>query len=102
MTALRTGESIPIVEARRMLTKLPELLEKDKRTIAVTRRGTPVMALMSWEMFEAIEETLDIMGDPELMEALRQSIKDVEGGKLIRLENIKARFTEEELREAEA
>ena len=102
MTALRTGESIPIVEARRMLTKLPELLEKDKRAIAVTRRGTPVMALMSWEMFEAIEETLDIMGDPELMEALRQSIKEVEAGKLIPLENIKARFTEEELREAEA
>ena len=102
MTALRTGESIPIVEARRMLTKLPEQLEKDKRAIVVTRRGTPVMALMSWEMFEAIEETLDIMGDPELMDALRQSIKDVEAGKLIPLENIKARFTEEELREAEA
>ncbi len=102
MTALRTGESIPIVEARRLLTKLPERLEKNKGAIAVTRRGTPVMALMSWEMFEAIEETLDIMGDPELMEALRQSIKEVEAGKLIPLKNIKARFTEEELREAEA
>ncbi len=102
MTAPRTGESIPIAEARKTLTKLPEQLEKDKRAIAVTRRGTPVMALMSWEMFEAIEETLDIMGDPELMDALRQSIKEVEAGKLIPLENIKARFTEEELREAEA
>ena len=60
------------------------------------------MALMSWEMVEAIEETLDIMGEPELMNALRQSIKEVEGGKLIPLENIKARVTGEELREAEA
>ena len=102
MTALKTGKSIPIVEARKILTKLPEQLEKDKVAIAVTRHGTPVMALMSWEMFEAIEETLDIMGDPELMEALRQSIKEVEEGKLIPLEDIKAGFTEEELREAEA
>ena len=102
MTALNRGNSIPMMEARKMLTKLPEQLAKDHRAIAVTRRGTPVMALMSWEMFEAIEETLDIMGNPELMAALRKSIQEVEEGKLIPLENIRARFTEEELREAEA
>ena len=102
MTALRKGESIPIGEARKILTKLPEKLEKDKMAIAVTRHGTPVMALMSWEMFEAIEETLDIMGDPVLMDALRQGVQELEEGKLVPLEDIKARFTEEELREAEA
>ena len=28
------------------------------------------MAMMSWDMFESIMETMDVMGDPDLMNAL--------------------------------
>jgi hypothetical protein len=35
-------------------------------------------------------ETLDIMGDPEMMAALRQGIKDVQEGNLVPLDEVKA------------
>jgi PHD/YefM family antitoxin component YafN of YafNO toxin-antitoxin module len=83
-------EQIPIVRARAMLTQLPELLGEDNRAVALTRHGKPVLAVMPWELFESILETLEIMGDPELMAALRQGIKEAQEGKLVPLEEVKS------------
>ena len=83
-------EHIPIVKARAMLTQLPELLAEENRAVALTRRGKPVLAVMPWELFESIIETMEIMGDAEMMETLRQGIKDVQEGNLVSLEQVKA------------
>ena len=82
-------EEISIAKARAMLSRLPELLSAESRAVALTRHGKPVMAMMSWDLFESITETMDIMGDPDLMTALRQSIKDVRAGRFTSLEQVK-------------
>ncbi len=76
-------QDISIVKAREILTRLPEQFEREPETgaVAVTRRGKPVLAIMPWELYEAIVETLEIMGDEDLMVALREGIKEVEEGK---------------------
>ena len=76
-------DSISITEARKVLTQLPEELAEHNCAIAVTRLGDPVMALMPWELYATIEETLEILADPELMKALRQSIQEVAEEQLI-------------------
>jgi prevent-host-death family protein len=84
-------QTIPMVEARKKLTSLPEELETQGKdpTVVVTRRGKPVLAIMSWEFFEALYETIEIMGDEELMKSLRQSIKEAREGKTIPWERAK-------------
>ena len=82
-------EEIPIAKARAMLSRLPELLSAESRAVALTRHGKPVMAMMSWDLFESITETMDIMGDPDLMTALRQSIEDARAGSFVSLEQVK-------------
>ncbi|OPY04398.1 MAG: hypothetical protein A4E61_00737 [Syntrophorhabdus sp. PtaB.Bin184] len=74
-----------MMEARRKLTSLPEELEgrMEHNAVAVTRRGKPVLAIMSWELFEAIYETLEIMGDEQLMTSLRQGIREAREGKTV-------------------
>ncbi len=78
-------ETLPMMEARRKLTSLPEELEgrMEDNAIAVTRRGKPVLAIMSWGLFEAIYETLEIMGDEQLMTSLRQGIREAREGKTV-------------------
>ena len=68
--------NIPITEARHELTSLPEKLTQQGGTIAITRRGKPVMAVMTWQHYEAILETLEILGDANLMANLRQGINE--------------------------
>jgi antitoxin YefM len=76
-------KDIPITTARHELTTLPERLEKDPGAVAITRRGKPVLAVLPWEMYETLLETLEVLGDPELMEMLRQSLQELKHGEAI-------------------
>lgn len=85
-------EHIPIVKARAMLTQLPELLAEENRAVALTRRGKPVLAVMPWDLFRSIVETMEIMGDAEMVDALRRGIRDVLEGNIVSLDEAKAEF----------
>ena len=74
---------ISMTEARQQLNTLPERLVKESTVVAVTRRGKRVLALVSWEHYEALVETLEIMADEALMNALRQGIREAEQGKAL-------------------
>ncbi|MBI4304149.1 MAG: type II toxin-antitoxin system Phd/YefM family antitoxin [Chloroflexi bacterium] len=88
----RETKELTTVDARRELTKLPETLWAKPATIAVTRRGKPVLAIMTWEDYQAIVETLEILSDDEAVEQLRRSIKEVKEGKTIPWKEAKARL----------
>jgi len=83
--------TLSMIEARKQLPSLPETLIHDGQVdvLEITRRGKPVLAVMPWELYEAVSETLEVMGDKELMEQLRQSILEIDSGKLIPWQDVK-------------
>jgi antitoxin YefM len=92
MSMIRDIEEITTVDARRELTKLPEKLGANPATVAVTRRGKPVLAIMTWEDYQSILETLEILSDDESVQQLRRSIKEVKEGKQIPWRQAKSRL----------
>lgn len=93
MATIRETKELTTVDARRRLTKLPEELGDNPATVAVTRRGRPVLAIMTWEDYQAILETLEILGDDEAVGQLRRSIKEVKEGKAIPWQEAKERLS---------
>jgi antitoxin YefM len=81
-------KDIPITKARNQITSLPERLAKSPGAVAVTRRGKPVLAIMPWDLYESIVETLEVLGDHDLMADLSQGIKDFESGKTLSMDEI--------------
>jgi len=73
-------QTIPITEAGNKFMRLPDQAAKDQ-VIAVTRRNREVMAVMSWEMYEGLLETLEVLSDRELMNNLRKGVEDVKAGR---------------------
>lgn len=73
-------QKIPITEARNKFMKLPDQAAKDQ-VLAVTRRNKEVMAVMSWELYEGLLETLEVLSDPELMKHLKTALDDVKAGR---------------------
>ncbi|MDD5351444.1 MAG: type II toxin-antitoxin system Phd/YefM family antitoxin, partial [Chthoniobacteraceae bacterium] len=73
------------------LPALSKKLAKEPKSdaVAITKKGKPVLALMSWELYESIIETLEVLDDKELMVALRQGIKEAKAGKGISWEEAK-------------
>jgi PHD/YefM family antitoxin component YafN of YafNO toxin-antitoxin module len=47
---------------------------------------------MSAELYDSIVETLDVMSDPEAAEALRDSLADIEAGRVHSLEEVALRL----------
>ena len=58
--------------------------------MVVTRRRKPVLAILPWELYEGLLETLEIMADPELMAELRKSLEQADRGETIPWEQIEA------------
>lgn len=79
---------ISITEARKELPSMPERLREKPGAYAVTKREKPVLAILPWDLYESIMETLEIMGDQELMDVLRRSILDVEAGRTLTMEEV--------------
>jgi antitoxin YefM len=75
---------LTISEARKALLDLPEKLARTpERAVTITRRGQPVLAILPWEFYESIVETLEILGDPEMVTALRESLEDLKRGRVV-------------------
>lgn len=75
---------LTISEARKALLDLPEKLARTpERALTITRRGQPVLAILPWEFYESLVETLEILGDPQMVTALRESLEDLKRGRVV-------------------
>ena len=77
MTEERTTTVLSMVDARAKLTHLPEQLEGEPGVVAVTRHGREVLAIITWEDYQSLVDTLDILSDPEATEQLRVSAEQI-------------------------
>jgi prevent-host-death family protein len=80
---------VPFTEARAHLTDLLDEVEARHEHIVITRKGRPAAVIVSPAEWEALEETVEILQDDELLAALRESEEDVQAGRLSTLEEVK-------------
>ena len=79
---------IQISEARRKLNELYKEMGPDE-TVSITSRGKQVFALMPWELYESLNETIAILGDPDMMKAFKRGVQDIKSGKVNDWEKVK-------------
>jgi PHD/YefM family antitoxin component YafN of YafNO toxin-antitoxin module len=79
-----------ISEARKALNTLTEQMTPKSRAVAITRRGKPVLAILDWELYETILETLEVMADGEAMDSLRRSLGEVAAGRTVPADEVAA------------
>jgi prevent-host-death family protein len=80
------------------LLNLPERLARvPAHAVTITRRGRPVLAVMPWEFYESIVETLDVLSDPEMVLALREH-RDLKHGRRVSHAEAKKRLGDDRLR----
>lgn len=80
---------VPFTEARARLSELLDAVESDHEHVVVTRNGRPVAVMLSADEWEAVEETLDALADPELLGDLAASERDVAAGRLSSLDEVR-------------
>lgn len=83
--------TLSIKEAQQKLEALPRHAEKepDFEPIAIAEAGRPLAVLLSWEYYESLLETLDILRDEEMMAAIKQGEVDIAEGRTYSMEAVK-------------
>jgi antitoxin YefM len=76
-------ETLPLATVKAQLSSLIDQVEDTHQRILVTRNGKPAAVLISADDLESIEETLAILSDPEAMNSIRASQRDVERGDVL-------------------
>ena len=84
-------QKLTITEARNRFMKLPDDTAGNQ-ILAVTRRNKEVMAVMSWELYEGLLETIEILADAKLMSDIKKGIKNIESGKTYTIEESRKRL----------
>lgn len=62
--------------ARRDFFKLIEMAQHPGQEITITVDGEPKVVMMSFEDYEGLIETLEIMSDPVLVKGIKQGMKE--------------------------
>ena len=73
---------LPVTKVKRELLEILKSMEEDYATITVTRNGEPVGIIMTPDRYEALLETIEILGDNQTLNALKASHKDFKSGRV--------------------
>lgn len=93
MEKVITVEDVGISNARSRLTRLPDEISGKNSVMRITSNKQPVLALLSWELFDSMVETLEMLADTELMAMLAKSEKEMQEGKAISWDDAKAELS---------
>ena len=69
---------------------MPETLHEEP--VIITRHGKPVMAAISYDQFESLSETLELLGEAAFMGDLRASLTQAGRGERVSLADMRARL----------
>ena len=82
---MAVNEQLSLADAKAHLSEVVEGVETEHRRVVITKHGRPSVVVLAVADLEALEETLDILSDPEAMADLREAEEARRSGKSVEL-----------------
>ncbi len=73
---------MPLREVKNHLSEVVGQVEREHSRVTITRHGRPAAVVISTDDLESLEETLDILSRPALMERIRTGMDDLDAGRV--------------------
>lgn len=78
---MKLSEQLALGEVKNRLSELVDRVERVHGRIVITKHGHPSAVIMSVEDLESLEETLDILSNPDAVDDVRRARKEISAGK---------------------
>jgi prevent-host-death family protein len=79
------AKTVPVRELRSNLSSLLDDVSDRRDHVLVTRNGAPAAALIPVDEYEALEESAEILFDPDALSALEEGLGEIERDETITL-----------------
>jgi antitoxin YefM len=77
-----TQKIIPLTKVKRHLLDIIKEIGVEDTTITVTKNGVPVGIMMTPDRYEGLLETIEVLGNKEVVKALAASARDFKAGRV--------------------
>jgi antitoxin YefM len=94
MYTLSMAKTVPVRELRSNLSSLLDDVSDRRDHVLVTRNGTPAAALVPIDEYEALEETAEILSDPDALSALEVGLAEIERDETVTLAELRSELAE--------
>ncbi len=84
------AKTVPIRELRSDLANVLDEVADRREHVVVTRHGKPTAAIIPADEYEALEETAEILSDPDALESIEQGLSELNRDKVVALEELRA------------
>jgi antitoxin YefM len=86
------SETLPLAEIKARLSEIVDKVEGQHERVTLTRNGRPAAVLISPEDLEALEDTLDLLSDPQAVREIEQARREIAEGKGFKADELRARY----------
>lgn len=76
------SETIPVSKAKAHFSDLLKRIKEHHESFVITQRGKIEGILMSYDEYESLIETLEILSDRELMDSIERGLREEESEEL--------------------
>ena len=83
------SKTVPVRELRSELSQVIDQVADLREHVIITRRGRPAAVLVPVDEYEALEETAEILSDPETMDAIEEGLRQAEHGETVTLADLR-------------
>ncbi len=80
-------ETVPFTDAKAHLSDLVDRVDREHERVTVTKNGRPAAVIVNPDDLEALEETVEILRNAELMKSVRKSRREAASGKRLPLKD---------------
>jgi antitoxin YefM len=86
------SETLPLANVKSRFSEMVDRVEHTHDRIIVTRNGRPAAVLISPEELESLEDTLELLSDPDAMRQLAESRQAYAAGDFVTGEELRSRY----------
>jgi prevent-host-death family protein len=83
------SKTVPVRQLRNELSQVIDRVADMREHVIVTRRGRPAAVLVPVDEYEALEETAEILSDPETLSAIEEGREEAERGETVTLAQVR-------------
>jgi antitoxin YefM len=88
------AKTVPVQELRSNLSSLLDGVSSRHDHVLVTRNGSPAAALVPIDEYEALEETAEVLSDPDALAALEAGLGEIERDETVTLVELRKELAE--------
>ncbi|MEI2703940.1 MAG: type II toxin-antitoxin system Phd/YefM family antitoxin [Ilumatobacteraceae bacterium] len=87
------SETLPLAQVKSKFSEMVDRVEHTHDRIIVTRNGRPAAVLISPDDLASLEDTLELLSDPDAMRQLAEAKRAAADGDYITSDELRSRFS---------